>query len=45
MSTVAVARKETNSIRFAGLQLIFYTSLGYLTAVSVVQGLRLAGVP
>ncbi len=45
MSTVAVARKETNSTRFVALQLLFYTGLGYLAAVATVQGLRLAGVP
>jgi ferrous iron transport protein B len=44
MSTVAVARKETNSSRFVALQLLFYTGLGYLAAVATVQGLRLAGV-
>jgi ferrous iron transport protein B len=43
-STVAVVRKETNSSRFAALQLLFYTGLGYLAAVATVQGLRLAGV-
>src|SRR4030095_708618 len=45
MSTVAVVRKETNSSRFAALQLLFYTGLGYLASVATVQGLRLAGVP
>ncbi|MBO0858384.1 MAG: ferrous iron transporter B [Chloracidobacterium sp.] len=45
MSTVAVARKETNSSRFVALQLLFYTGLGYLAAVATVQGLRLAGMP
>lgn len=45
MSTVAVVRKETNSLRFVGLQLLFYTGLGYLASVATVQGLRLAGVP
>ena len=44
MSTVAVVRRETNSLRFVALQLLFYTGLGYLTAVATVQGLRLAGV-
>ncbi|HEY9434315.1 MAG TPA: ferrous iron transporter B [Blastocatellia bacterium] len=45
MSTVAVVRKETNSLRFVALQLLFYTGLGYLASVATVQGLRLAGVP
>lgn len=44
MSTVAVVRRETNSLRFVALQLLFYTGLGYLAAVATVQGLRLAGV-
>lgn len=44
MSTVAVVRKETNSLRFVALQLLFYTGLGYLASVATVQGLRLAGV-
>ncbi len=43
-STLAVVRRETHSLRFVGLQLLFYTGLGYLAAVGVVQGLRLAGV-
>ena len=45
LSTVAVARKETNSSRFVALQLLFYTGFGYLASVATVQGLRLAGVP
>ncbi|MEW6732005.1 MAG: ferrous iron transporter B [Acidobacteriota bacterium] len=44
LSTVSVVRRETNSWRIAGLQLLFYTGLGYLLAVSLVQGLRLFGV-
>ncbi|HSF23881.1 MAG TPA: nucleoside recognition domain-containing protein, partial [Blastocatellia bacterium] len=44
LSTVAVVRSETNSWRIAGLQLLFYTGLGYLLSVAVVQGLRLLGV-
>ncbi len=42
-STVAVIRKETNSWRLAGLQLAFYTGLGYLLAVISVQTLRALG--
>ncbi|MCS6884325.1 MAG: ferrous iron transporter B [Acidobacteriota bacterium] len=41
-STVAVVRHET-STRFALIQLAFYTSLGYIVAVLIVQGLRLTG--
>jgi ferrous iron transport protein B len=44
MATIAVVRRETNSLRFVGAQLLFYTTLGYVAAVGVVQGLRLAGV-
>lgn len=44
LSTVAVVRRETNSWTIAGLQVVFYTGLGYLIAVGVVQGLRLAGI-
>jgi ferrous iron transport protein B len=44
LSTVAVVRSETGSWRIAGLQLLFYTSLGYLMSSAVVQSLRLLGV-
>lgn len=44
ISTVAVVRKETNSWRFTGIQLLFYTGLGYAAAVGTVQGLRWFGV-
>jgi ferrous iron transport protein B len=44
IATVAVVRKETNSWRFAAIQLVFYTGLGYLAAVGTVQGLRWIGV-
>lgn len=43
-STVAVVRKEMNSWRLAGLQLAFYTGLGYVLAVISVQTLRALGV-
>jgi ferrous iron transport protein B len=43
-STVAVVRKETNSWRLAGLQLVFYTGLGYGLSVATVQTLRAFGV-
>jgi ferrous iron transport protein B len=43
-STVAVIRKETDSWRLAGLQLAFYTGLGYVLAVLSVQTLRAFGV-
>src|SRR6266850_1198079 len=44
LSTVAVVRSETNSWRMAGLQLLFYTGIGYLMASALVVGLRLMGV-
>ena len=43
-STVAVVRKEMNSWRLAGLQLLFYTGLGYALAVITVQSLRAFGI-
>ncbi|MEK6405709.1 MAG: ferrous iron transporter B [Acidobacteriota bacterium] len=44
LSTVAVVRSETNSWRLAGLQLLFYTGIGYLMSSALVIGLRLLGV-
>jgi ferrous iron transport protein B len=44
LSTVAVVRAETNSWKIAGLQLLFYTGLGYLLSSAVVQGLRACGI-
>jgi ferrous iron transport protein B len=44
LSTVAVVRSESGSWRFAALQLVFYSGLGYLLATSAVQLLRLFGV-
>ena len=44
VSTVVVVRKETNSWRFALIQLAFYTGVGYFAAVLTVQTLRFAGV-
>jgi ferrous iron transport protein B len=43
-STVAVVRKEMDSWKLAGLQLLFYTGLGYILAVFSVQTLRAFGV-
>src|SRR5262245_47450215 len=40
LSTVSVVRAETNSWKIAGLQVLFYTGLGYLFSTAVVQGLR-----
>jgi ferrous iron transport protein B len=44
LSTVAVVRSETGSWKVAGLQLLFYTGLGYTFSSLVVQGLRALGV-
>jgi len=44
LSTVAVVRSETGSWRFAVLQLLFYSGLGYALASATVQILRLFGV-
>jgi len=43
-STVAVVRKEMDSWRLAGLQLLFYTGLGYTLSVITVQSLRALGI-
>ena len=44
LSTVAVVRSESGSWRFAALQLVFYSGIGYLLAASTVQLLRAFGV-
>ncbi|HJQ23631.1 MAG TPA: ferrous iron transporter B [Blastocatellia bacterium] len=44
LSTVAVVRSESGSWRFAALQLLFYSGIGYLLSAATVQLLRLAGV-
>jgi ferrous iron transport protein B len=44
LSTVAVVRSETNSWRLAGLQLLFYTGIGYVMSTALVVSLRLFGV-
>jgi ferrous iron transport protein B len=44
LSTVAVVRSETGSWRAASLQVLFYTSLGYLLSTAMVQTLRFFGV-
>lgn len=43
LSTVAVVRSETNSWRLAGLQLLFYTGIGYVMSSALVVSLRLLG--
>jgi ferrous iron transport protein B len=44
LSTVAVVRSESGSWRFAALQLLFYSGLGYALSSATVQALRLFGV-
>jgi ferrous iron transport protein B len=44
LSTVSVVRSETNSWRLAGLQLLFYTGIGYVMSSALVLGLRVIGV-
>lgn len=44
LSTVSVVRSETNSWRMAGLQLLFYTGIGYVMSSALVVCLRLFGV-
>jgi ferrous iron transport protein B len=43
LSTVSVVKSETGSWRVAGLQLLFYTGIGYLLSTAVVQTLRFFG--
>jgi ferrous iron transport protein B len=43
LSTVAVVRSESGSWRFAAMQLLFYSGIGYLLASATVQVLRLFG--
>jgi len=44
LSTVSVVASATNSWRLAGLQLLFYTGIGYLLSSALVVSLRLFGV-
>jgi ferrous iron transport protein B len=44
LSTLAVTRQETGSIKWAGVQLAYMTSLAYVAAFVTYQGLRLIGV-
>jgi ferrous iron transport protein B len=44
LPTLAVTRKETGSIRYAALQLVYMSGLAYVAALAVYQGLRMAGV-
>jgi ferrous iron transport protein B len=44
LSTVSVVRSETNSWRFAGLQLLFYTGIGYALSAALVVSMRMFGL-
>ena len=44
LATLTVTRRETGSIKYAALQFAYMSSLAYLAAFLVYQGLRLAGV-
>jgi ferrous iron transport protein B len=44
LSTLAVTRQETGSIKWAGVQLAYMTSLAYIVAFVTYQGLHLIGV-
>ncbi len=45
LPTLAVTRKETGGIRYAALQLGYMSSVAYVAALALHQGLRVAGVP
>jgi len=44
LPTLTVTRKETGSVKYALLQLGYMSSLAYVVALLVHQGLRAAGV-
>ncbi len=44
LPTLAVTRKETGRLKYAGIQLAYMTTLAYVTALVVYQGLRAFGV-
>jgi ferrous iron transport protein B len=44
MSTLAVTRQETGSIKWAGVQLAYMSALAYVAALVTYQGLRAAGI-
>lgn len=44
LPTLAVTRKETGRLRYAGIQLAYMTTLAYVTALVAYQGLRAFGV-
>ncbi len=44
LPTLAVTRKETGGLKYAGIQLAYMSSLAYVAALIVYQGLRAFGV-
>jgi ferrous iron transport protein B len=44
LATLAVTRRETGSVKYAVLQFAYMSTLAYVAAFLVFQGLRLAGV-
>jgi ferrous iron transport protein B len=44
LPTLAVTRNETGSVKYAAMQLAYMTSVAYVSALAVYQGLRMAGV-
>jgi ferrous iron transport protein B len=44
LSTVAISKKETGSWRIPALQIIIFTSLGYVFALLTLNGLRFFGI-
>ncbi len=44
LPTLTVTRKETGSVKYAALQLVYMTGLAYAAAFMLYQGLRVAGV-
>jgi ferrous iron transport protein B len=45
LPTLAVSRKATGSVKYAALQLAYMSSVAYIAALIVHQGLRAAGIP
>jgi ferrous iron transport protein B len=45
LPTLAVTRRETGRLTYAGLQLAYMSGVAYLAAFAVHHGLRMAGVP
>jgi ferrous iron transport protein B len=45
LPTLAVTRKETARLKYAGLQLAYMSSLAYVVAFGFRLGLRMIGVP